>query len=147
MGYRVVRGSWRCHLCRLYLSSQCCCWSFRNLQAIHNTVSLTLPLCSALATAVQKQETIASILSLNGNPTRRRLDEKIEQHSLISTLLSGGYYNQWENEHKRRIEVQQELDGELQEKPLDIIITNCVFEVCMSCRSCCMISLNFIVSL
>jgi hypothetical protein len=60
------------------------------------------------------------------------LAEKYEHHSLISTLLSVGDYSQWRKENERTLE---ELDRDLEiDNPdfLDIIIINCVFEVCMS---------------
>lgn len=82
----------------------------------------------------------------------RRLGENSEQHSLLSTLLSGGDYNQWKKENERTIEEQEELDRNLETQipdylqTLDVVIINCIFEVCMACPTFWMISLQFIVS-
>jgi hypothetical protein len=55
-------------------------------------------------------------------------------HSVVSSLLSGGDFNQWKKENQRTVEVQEEMDGDLQvENPdvvdtLDVVFMNCVFE-------------------
>jgi hypothetical protein len=70
----------------------------------------------------------------------RRLGGKIEQHSLISTLLAGGDLNQWRKEHRRTKEEQEALDDrhlQVVVNPdilltLDVIFTYCLFAVSCS---------------
>jgi hypothetical protein len=62
------------------------------------------------------------------------MGENFDQHSLVSTLLSGGGFHQWKKENQRTIEVQEELDRDLQVEnadvleTLDVVLINCLFE-------------------
>ena len=99
--------------------------------------SLILLFCSSALATVQEHTTVGSIYALYDVQPRRRLGEKIGQHSLISTLLSGGDYDQWKKENERTVERQEELDRDLQISNPDIvntqniIVINCLFEVCV----------------
>jgi hypothetical protein len=95
----------------------------------------TLSLCSSVV--VQKHNQLNAIYMNHDSAIgRRRLDQK-EQHALLSTIDSGGDFNQWLKENKGPIEEQEEHDRDLQIvdpdklKFLDVIVKNCVFEVCV----------------